>query len=109
MLQANPSLTPTDVKAILQSTAQWYSQYDALTQGAGFLDARSAVERAAVWVSTRVSVPSIPWSGWQAASPDTMWGTSGGDTVVWGTSDGDTVVWGTSCTDPSCSPVIWNK
>jgi serine protease AprX len=109
MLQANPSLTPTDVKAILQSTAQWYSQYDALTQGAGFLDARSAVERAAVWVSTLVNAPSIPWSAWQQAGTDTAWGTSGGDTVVWGTSDGDTVVWGTSCTDPSCSPVIWNK
>ena len=42
-----------------------------------------------------------------------VWGTSDGeaDTVVWGTSDGegDTVVWGTSCTDPSCTPVVWNR
>jgi hypothetical protein len=36
-------------------------------------------------------------------------GADDGDTVVWGTSDdGDTVVWGTSCSDPSCTPVIWN-
>ncbi len=36
MLQANPTLTPNAVKAILQYTAQVYPGYDALTQGAGF-------------------------------------------------------------------------
>src|SRR5207302_7648535 len=45
MLQANPALTPNAVKAILQFTSQVYS-YDALTQGAGFLNARGAVELA---------------------------------------------------------------
>ena len=28
--------------------------------------------------------------------------------VVIGADDGDTVAWGTSCSDPSCTPVIWN-
>jgi serine protease AprX len=46
MLQANPSLTPEGVKAILQRTAESSSRYDALTQGAGFLNARAAVELA---------------------------------------------------------------
>ena len=46
MLQANPSLTPENVKAILQRTATSNSRYDQLTQGAGFLNARAAVEMA---------------------------------------------------------------
>ena len=45
MLQANPKLTPNLVKAILQYTAQT-RHYDALTQGAGFLNAQGAVELA---------------------------------------------------------------
>jgi len=46
MLQANPSLTPENVKAILQATAVSSGRYDQLTQGAGFLNARAAVEMA---------------------------------------------------------------
>jgi serine protease AprX len=46
MLQANPSLTPEHVKTILQRTALGSSRYDQLTQGAGFLNARAAVEMA---------------------------------------------------------------
>jgi serine protease AprX len=46
MLQANPSLTPQNVKTILQRTAVSNSRYDQLTQGAGFLNARAAVEMA---------------------------------------------------------------
>ena len=46
MLQANPSLTPENVKAILQRTAMSSRRYDQLTQGAGFLNARAAVEMA---------------------------------------------------------------
>ena len=42
MIQANPKLTPNLVKAILQYTAQDY-HYDALTQGAGFLNTKGAV------------------------------------------------------------------
>ena len=45
MLQANPNLKPNLVKAILQYTAQT-RHYDALTQGAGFLNAEGAVELA---------------------------------------------------------------
>ncbi len=46
MLQANPALTPNLVKAILQYTSEHRSAYDALTQGAGFLNARGAVQLA---------------------------------------------------------------
>ena len=46
MLQANPSLSPDNVKAILQRTATVHGRYDQFTQGAGFLNARGAVELA---------------------------------------------------------------
>jgi serine protease AprX len=46
MLQANPSLGPENVKTILQRTAVSNGRYDQLTQGAGFLNARAAVEMA---------------------------------------------------------------
>jgi hypothetical protein len=201
------------VKAILEFTSQNYPGYDALTQGAGFLNARGAVELAnyfgspstiaypstdgwsgeILWGNYRIQggqltpdgtawqnsvswgaepTASSPvswglicteqcdgdapmWSSWQATCLDpactsvrwgsgasnVVWGTScdvcassgtgyasgtavvwgsndgdavvwgssdGGDAVVWGSSDGgDAVVWGSSCTDPSCTPVIW--
>jgi len=46
MLQANPSLTPSAVKGVLQAAAERHADYSALAQGAGFLDARAAVELA---------------------------------------------------------------
>jgi serine protease AprX len=108
MLQANQSLTPGDVKAILLRTARMDSRYDVMTQGAGFLDAKAAVDLAITWIGS--TIPNWFFVGAGGAGADgSAWSTSDGDTVVWGTSDGDTVVWGTSCTDPSCTPVIWNQ
>ena len=46
MLQANPTLTPVAVKLILERTAEARPGWDVLTQGAGFVDARAAVEMA---------------------------------------------------------------
>jgi subtilisin family serine protease len=64
MLQANPALTPSQVKTILQYTAQPYAAYDALTQGAGFLNAKGAVELARYFAAPlTTSYPaSIDWS-----------------------------------------------
>jgi|KBSSwiStaDraftv2_1062776.scaffolds.fasta_scaffold82433_2 serine protease AprX len=128
MLQANPDLTPEQVKAILQYTAQPYAAYDILTQGAGFLDARAAVEIAQSLVGApSTDYPALPdWSSAIVSLADSVftgggvvvgtsdgdtvvWGTGDGDTVVWGTGDGDTVVWGTSCGDPSCNAVVWDR
>jgi serine protease AprX len=44
MLQANPALTPAAVKRLLQSSAEPHAESSPLAQGAGFLDARAAVE-----------------------------------------------------------------
>ena len=52
MLQANPKLTPNLVKAIIEYTAQDY-HYDALTQGAGFLNSRGAVDLARFYATAK--------------------------------------------------------
>jgi serine protease AprX len=67
MLQANPDLTPNLVKAILEYTAEHRPEYDALTEGAGFLNARGAVEAAValaggVGVTTSDFGDPTPWS-----------------------------------------------
>jgi serine protease AprX len=194
MLQANPHLTPNAIKGIIEYTAQPYAGYDRLTQGAGFLNAKGAVElsqyfatrdgdadenpqgdddgndddcdypsspdwsmqiiwgnrliqggelnvdknawrTSTIWgASTTANNHPIIWGGdlsdtgqnvvwgslcngddcatnWTIAGSGVgvVMGADDGDTVVWGTSDdGDTVVWGTSCSDPSCTPVVWN-
>jgi serine protease AprX len=120
MLQANPSLTPNAVKAILQYTAQNYPGYNALTEGAGFLNAVGAVRLARFYATAHPNseVPSMAmWSKriiWgnhmvtggfinpsaNAFSLGTFWGvarTDGGDNIVWGTAcdDCDNIVWGT--------------
>jgi hypothetical protein len=46
MLQANPSLRPNAVKAILKASADANAEESAMAQGAGFLNARAAVELA---------------------------------------------------------------
>jgi serine protease AprX len=59
MLQANPALDPGTVKHILQSTAEQKSRYDRYAQGAGFLDARAAVQFAQHF-SSNASMPLSP-------------------------------------------------
>jgi subtilisin family serine protease len=115
MLQANPSLTPNAVKAILQYTAQVYSGYDPLTEGAGFLNARGAIELARHLASpATVGYPNS--SGWSASI---IWGNrlykggrftgaanAWGSDVTWGaaTDAGDHIVsWGLRCTTTDCS------
>jgi serine protease AprX len=44
MLQANPALTPAGVRTILRASAEPHPEYTEAAQGAGFLDARAAVE-----------------------------------------------------------------
>ena len=116
MLQANPALTPNAVKAILQFTAEQRDEYDHRTQGAGFLNARGAVElarqfkdgfdprrvsqerisdpvrwsRQIIWGNRRVAGGAIApaANAWQRG---VTWGASvtpSGDAVVWGDGPG---------------------
>jgi subtilisin family serine protease len=136
MLQANPMLTPNAVKAILQYTAQAYPGSDSLTQGAGFLNAKGAVELAHFFADpSSVAYPSSSdWSAhliWgnrrlgggrlvmsaNAWSTEVTWGTAltpGSQPVEWGTlctegvCDGDApAVWAATCADALCSTMTW--
>ena len=122
MMQANPSLTPNMVKAILQYTAQVYPGYNALTQGAGFLNTQGAVQLARYFRTatsgSRLALPAmwskqIHWGNHRisggtirpnanAFQLGTTWGSAfdaDGDNIVWGTlfnGDDDNLVWGTA-------------
>jgi serine protease AprX len=118
MLQANPNLTPNLVKAILQYTAQKYSSYDALTQGAGFLNTHGAVELARFFARAGVGDLYPSSSLW---SRQIIWGNhrlKGGAlkpngnawalNIVWGTMavEGQNIVWGTLC-GGDCENIVW--
>jgi serine protease AprX len=105
MLQANPALTPNEVKAILQYTSQTYANYDRLTQGAGFLNAKGAVELAR-FLAAPSSVPYPSTDGW---STQLIWGhrlVQGGqlsaDANAWSTN----VLWGATAA-PSGHGITW--
>ena len=119
MLQANPNLTPNLVKAILQYTAQEYRGYNALTQGAGFLNTKGAVELARFF---KTAQPGQRYPSSSAWSKKLLWGNhriSKGVIkpnapawklgVVWGAAKdvaGANIVWGTYCAD-ECDNVVW--
>ncbi len=121
MLQVNPALTPNAVKAILQYTAENRTEYNALTEGAGFLNAFGAVELARYF---RVHPAGSRYPSSPFWSKSIIWGNhklTGGvilpqasawdDNIVWGTmtdSLGDNIVWGTSCgSDATCDNIVW--
>ena len=121
LLQANPSLTPNAVKAILEYTAETYAGHSALAQGAGFLNARGAVELArqfhlppaergarpaewsahVVWGNYRLADVALT-AGDGAWSVSAQWGAPGA-----ATGGSVNVVWGTTCAGDNCSDRIW--
>jgi serine protease AprX len=117
MMQANPKLTPNLVKAILQYTAQKYNKYDALTQGAGFLNAHGAVELSRYFATAKAGSrypmrwewsKTILWGNQRlkggAIKPN---GNAWGLNIVWGTADeGENIVWGTQC-GGDCDNIVW--
>jgi serine protease AprX len=119
MLQANPELTPNLVKAILEYTAQPYPGYNALTEGAGFLNTKGAIDLARYFATatngSRYPHPAewgktFIWGNFKirrgVISPRaTAWQTG----VTWGSPSalsGANVVWGTRC-DDECDNVVW--
>ena len=120
MLQANPSLTPNLVKAILEYTAQVYPGYDYLTQGAGFLNTKGAVDLARFFKTAQPGQAYPHPSEW---SQSLNWGnhriTQGVIKpnanawklgVTWGASrtvTGANIVWGTLCKN-NCNSQTWS-
>src|SRR5205823_2092790 len=119
MLQANPALTTNAVKAIVEYSAQTYPGYDALTEGAGFLNTLGAI-RLARFFATGHPGDAVPVQAmW---SKHILWGNhmlAGGVVlpdanawhadVTWGATaseSGDNIVWGSGCGD-SCDNTVW--
>jgi serine protease AprX len=125
MFQADSALTPNLAKGILQYTAQVHAGYNALEQGAGFLNVLGAVRLAKFYHRNRVGSVMPVESTWSkhliwgnhmisggyinplgnAWSTTVVWGAdavhtaNGGDNIVWGTNGGDNIVWGTVVTE----------
>ena len=106
MLEANPDLTPNLVKAVLHYTAERRSRYGPMAQGAGFLNARGAVQLAMELAGERPQATDpTRWSR------QLLWGDTrvrGGvlsmDANAWRTD----VIWGASTT-PDGEPVSWGR
>ena len=126
MLQANPSLTPNAVKAILQYTAEMYDGHSYLAQGAGFLNARGAVDLALAFNAAPADRPPSPpewsrqiiWGNQQLQGGDLIatadaWATDvdwGAGTDAWSTWDFElsmNVVWGDTCAGLDCEGTLW--
>jgi serine protease AprX len=121
MLEANPTLTPNMVKAILQFTSQVYPGYDYLTQGAGFLNTMGAVKLSRYFATAHAGDRYPSMLGW---SRHILWGnrrvsggvlTPGGTAwatnIVWGemqTPAGQNIVWGENC-GSDCDNIVWGN
>jgi hypothetical protein len=97
-----------------------YPGYNALRQGAGFLNTLGAVRLARFYAQNTVGARMPVQSVW---SRQILWGNhriSGGyinptanawaTGVMWGAAralDGDNIIWGTDCPDGSCDNIIW--
>jgi subtilisin family serine protease len=106
MLEANPSLTPNLVKAILHYTAERRRGVELAAQGAGLLNARGAVQLAATLAGSddTISDPT-PWSR------QILWGNQrvrGGvittDASAWDVE----VTWGAPSTREG-QPITWGR
>ena len=135
MLEANPSLTPNAVKAILQYTAQVHADESVLAQGAGMLNVPGAIRlarffaspignlgetrdvvqgepvewaRHIIWGNYRIT-GGVPLPGSNAWTLGLRWGaldTPAGTPVVWGARAGDNIVWST--TRDESGNLVWN-
>lgn len=133
MLEANPTLTPNAVKAILEFTAQARSGESPLAEGAGMLNALGAIRMARFFAAPQqglgpegdtIANEWIPWSqqliwgnyritggvplpGSNAWDTNLTWGalqTDSGSPVVWGAHTADNIVWSTG----TANNIVWS-
>ena len=131
LLQAQPQLTPDQVKARLMKTAYktfpatssvydpasgntFTDQYDIFTVGAGYLDLAAALASTDVAKGSAISPTAIYDSNtgnvYMTSDASSVWGTSQAwsGPAVWGSSQflaGNSVMWGAS--GPAGSSVMW--
>ena len=133
MLEANPTLTPNAVKAILQYTAEVREGESFLTQGAGLLNALGAVRMAtyvgaarkgSLVASDTIEAERIRWSRhiiWgndrivgglamlvsNAWALGVTWGAEAAN-IVWSEHvRADNIVWSEDCGGADCKGVVW--
>ncbi len=87
MLEVNPDLEPTEVKAILQGTAQVLPGADPLAQGAGLLNTAGAVQLASIWDPSDDLEPGDPQLTEEL--PEQPSNVIEGEDVLWGTG----IIW----------------
>ena len=120
MYQANPNLTPNLVKAILMYTAEQYPGYNALTQGAGFINSRGAVDLAKYFKNPQEGEKYPLSKTW---SKKLLWGnhrvrqgvlkpnaSAFAQNVIWGAefdTTGRPITWGQRCRSVTCEDVVW--
>ena len=132
MLEANPSLTPNAIKAILEFTAENRAE-NPIAEGAGLLNAQGAIRLARFFdnplakLGQRRDLIEGRWSDWSgqvlwgnqlfaggmllpgssAWSTSVPWGataTSNGKAIVWGVAADDNIVWSTRHDDN----IVWS-
>ena len=122
MLQQNPGLTPPLIKAILQYTAEQRPGYNALRQGAGFLNTLGAVrlsryfhnaQKGDAYPNMRTWSRHILWGNNRVRGGVlTPGGTAWGLNIVWGdalTPAGQNIVWGENCDNAACDNIVWGN
>jgi serine protease AprX len=99
ILQQNPNLTPDQVKFRLKKTARAYVlQGGAITMGAGYLDAYSAVTgTSAKSENTGTPASQLLWTGsapldWTSAN----WGSANWGSANWGSANWGSANWGSA-------------
>jgi len=127
MLQANPNLTPNLVKALIEYSAQRYA-YNSLTQGAGFLNTKGAVDLAkflktpqagqayphnpywsniVIWGNRKLQRGVIKPAG-NAWKLGTTWGAAE-ECSSTNPDECDNIVWGTECDTDDCDNIVWGN
>ena len=92
MLQRVPSLTPNQIKGLLQSTSRNYPG-QARTDHAGEVNAYAAVSNAVSGKYPVANTGLVPNNGINLTTSTVQWGTSYWDTSYWDTSYWDTSYW----------------
>ena len=131
LLQANPSMTPDQVKARLMKTASktfptsssvfdaisgntYTSQYDIFTVGAGYVDLAAALANTELATGTAMSPTAVYDSNsgqvYLTSDPSSVWGTSlaWSGPAIWGSNQfigGDSIMWGAN--SPNGSSIMW--
>ncbi len=126
MLQANPALTPNAVKAILEYSAEFRSEYNYLTQGAGFLNARGAVRLARYFANPSAGITTADMKDYYQSSYNPFWGytytaaywgrhvlwgnyhVSGGMIMPAGNAWASNIVWGSAATATGDN-IVWGS